>query len=101
MYISSTQDVTDDELTVDMHPGSSEPFGTINLGFGYIAIKTDGDAQRLIRAAGRLVAMRKMLLSPHPFEKSDGTGGITRGHCNACGMFPGSWAHTEPQAAGQ
>jgi hypothetical protein len=94
----ASTDAPDGELLTEMNAGGSEPFGCINFGRdgGYIAVKNDADAERLIRAAHRIIAMRHMLGKPHAFAPGDATAGVDKHDCIHCGMNA-TWAdHAEP-----
>lgn len=96
MYLSTSVNFPDGELLTGMNAGNGTPLGIINLGDSYIAVKTDADAERLIRAAHRLIAMRHMLGRPHPFEAGDGTHGVGKYDCVHCGMNAKWDGHAEP-----
>jgi hypothetical protein len=94
MQIHSSPDAHKGELPVNMNPGDDGPFGILHLGPDvYVNIDSDEDADRIIRAAATLKAMRAMLGTAHPYEAANGFG---YGACAKCGMLPGWRDHNAP-----
>jgi hypothetical protein len=93
MHAHTSSSVPDGDLPVRMNPGNGDPFGIIEIGGVAINIDTDEDADRIIRAAATLKAMRATLGTPHPYESLNDRG---YGACARCGMLPGWADHAAP-----
>src|SRR6266568_3551945 len=100
MQLHISPDIPDEpELPVHMNPGhgTSGPFGIIHLGEDAdLHVNSGEDEDRLIRAAGRIKAMRAKLGTPHEFTPGAGRWGS---HCEVCGAMDNEDHWKPPQAA--
>lgn len=90
MQVHISPSVTDGELFVSMLPG---PFGVIRFdghGAAEIVLESDADADRLIRAAQRVKAMRAAAARPHAFRPS----AQYAVRCADCGLLKDKGPHT-------
>jgi len=94
MRLHSTPDIIQGEFPVSMNRGTHGSFGVIDLGEGgtYLALDSDEDADRLIRAAMHLKEMRARMDTPHRFQPRPD--GIYAGYCQECGLLKADGIHS-------
>lgn len=93
MQIHITPVIPVGELPVAMNPGIGDPFGVIDFGCADLIIQSDEDADRLIRAASRIKAMRAMGSTPHAWQRMEGTSN----RCDVCGLLKKDGPHDDAE----
>jgi hypothetical protein len=94
MQIHASLDPHEGEFPVHMNPGRGNPFGVLHFGEDFhLNVENDEDADRIVRAAMRIKAMRAAAGTPHGHQPGAGP---HRSHCTVCGMLPDAEDHAAP-----
>lgn len=95
MQANLDQRFEDGEFNVRMNPGDGNPFGIIDFGPLSLYVEGQEEAEKVLRAAARIVGFFKALGQPHAHVMGEHTT-----HCAVCGMLPRWQDHAEPGPGG-